>query len=319
MSVSGFGANSGEIKEQKVIPDKLITYRMFRFAPQLNSNPKHSWGSFAREPSRGGWSPTLTPASYNMLGYDRPGVYTAMCQRTKGPQFSYSNYRVRLMDDVYVGEGAHRAPEKTCTCGFWAYYTPEVVDTGNSMEWMALAAVNVWGDVVLGDKGVRAEMMEIVGLQIPQELHDADAAIVDAWIGLCAKLQVPYYWAKSELVKFHPPQDVSELIPKQPPPPEYSYEFAYERLQLLREALNQQQTYQSIPAAQRQWLYTSPSLQTYTTNTTNPTAPTLPVYVPPPVTFKEVCCVCGFTINTHDKGLAEKTLAEHILGVHPEM
>jgi hypothetical protein len=145
------------------------------------------------------WEPCLTATSYGHVVYTA-GEHTAYCAL-----------------NFYPEAATHRAPKQGCSCGHWCYYTPDKIDIGNTGEWTSLAAVQVWGDIVPGTKGVRAEKMQIVGVLPPDELMPGAASpIVNAWREVVAKLGVKQYRSLAELLKAHPPQDVSGLIPKEP-------------------------------------------------------------------------------------------------------
>lgn len=309
MSVNGFGANSGEKREQRLIPDKLTAYRMFRFRPRLwTTSVKYEWAEYGTtEKSTEGATPCLSAAAFPGIGYDRPGMYIASCERRPSMQsfqlFKTLSGKTATIPDE---EEPHGAPAPRCSCGFWAYYTPEVVDTGNSDEWLALAAVKVWGNVVLGDKGVRAQKMEIVALQIPPELMDANSHVVDEWTRLAAKLKVPYFWARSELLKFYPPQDVSELLPKPEPAPAFPFD---ERFDLFR--------YTTPPG----WNGLPPTYHTYNTNTYSmplPGKPGITVHTTGVSTYYEsLCCVCGAPIAGNSPGALDVELYHHMMTQHP--
>lgn len=341
MTVGGFGANSGEIKDQKLIPEKLMAYRMFRFRPHpTNATLSMSWGHYVENPLSDDWRPCLTAAAFPEVAYDQPILHTATCQRDQSQQMYYHRVHQMLQtQNVYAGVDEygvplrHAAPGPTCACGFWAYYTPEVIDTGNGNEWMALAAVKVQGNVVLGEKGVRAEKMEIAALQPPAELMNSPKLVWDAWNKLTQKLKVPYFWSKAELVEFFPPQDVSELIPKPDPAPDFPYDYrngSYYRLLLARQraALEAQQQLQQH-RQHGQWTINAPQPMYYT-NTSNQFTVTPPEPAPTESPFSKavrsindethyqnVCCVCSYTLVALTQEAADKALAVHILEQHP--
>lgn len=303
MSVGGFGAIRGEVKDRKMIPDELTAYRMFRFRPRPSINKADvEWVSYMAGENVP-FSPCLSAASFRSMVYDRPGSYLALCERDDTARINL--YRALSSQPTeFLGQGAHIAPGENCTCGFWAYYTPEVVDTGCGFEWMALAAVKVWGDVVLGDKGVRAQQMEIVGLQPPKDLMDAPAEVMDAWTRLTAKLAVPYYWSKGELLRFHPPQDVSELLPKPPEPPVHPYPDMIEALRYTTRAMGPSWTTAVTTSNQLYWSASNPS--PYTVSGYGSTT-----------IYENRCCVCGYVLAATSVGQLDAALAEHILNNHP--
>lgn len=326
--VDGFGTGTGELRDKKLIPDKLTVFRRFRFMPRTGyyiSDFGNEWGHYLSGHSpyvgvtsmgsygkiaalteeygdraveilwgKSFWEPCLTATSHGHVSYG-PGEHEAFCVNV---QFRNSK--------------EHEVPGPSCQCGFWAYYTPESTKIGSTVEWTALAAVQVWGDVVLGEKGVRAQKMQIVGLMPPQEVvfHE-DVRIVQAWNDLVMKLGVPQFWSKAELLEFFPPQDVSELLPKPEPAPAFPYPadqlspYAYPRRWQMW--ANQSQMY---------WVSNNTSGLTQFSPPSNPVAytPSLPV-VDAPV-YAEVCCVCSYRIEAVDKKTAERMLAEHIMDKH---
>lgn len=304
MAVSGFGANSGEIKDQKVIPDKLLVYRRFRFRPgHIGGKAEYLWANFMNHPEVG-YRPCLSAASYVDVFYDRPGVYTAMCHR-------HQMRAVRVVLSMLADQSgekalAHTAPDKDCQCGFWSYFTPEVVDTGNGEDWTALAAVKVWGDVVLGELGVRAQKMEIVALQPPMELATADRRIVEAWQELTGKLKVPSFWAKADLLTFFPPQDVSELIPQPEPAPPYPFDDVMTMKYRTSGWQNPLWQYQQ---QHQLWAANPPTPRTYYSYTTG--AQTTTTY------YENRCCVCGYTLVAQTQADLDASLYKHMMEKHP--
>jgi hypothetical protein len=235
--VDGFGSPY-EGADQKLIPRGLLAYRMFRFVPRpkflVDGQPvDREWKDFASgkppvcaewdsDPDyrtkaawkqnllglgapedrtlyhgRGVWEPSLVAVSYGHVSY-AAGVNEAYCA-----------------SDAFVSKPSHPAPLRRCHCGFWAYYQPYVMDTGNTVAWTLIAAVEVSGDVVLGTKGVRAQKMRILGVMPPSELaQDPVEPIVEAWRAVVKSLGVRQYDSLKELLAAYPPEDVSELLPK---------------------------------------------------------------------------------------------------------
>lgn len=319
--VSGFGT-SYEPKDRKLIPGRLTAFRKFRFRPRPvfdGGTAIQEWTNFTtgakpweRMPSRtwqmmgelsirkgieyaqryygaNDWQPCLTAAGYGNVVYGA-GEYEAVC--------ATSYFKDRDEWDF------HDAPQEDCSCGFWAYYTPEKIDTGNGNEWMATAAVEVWGDVVLGEKGVRAQKMRIVGLVAPKELLEAPIEIVQAWHKVVGELGVPQYWNRAEFLEFHPPQDVSELLPKRPEPPEYPY-------------LNNDGAYVSTINRRQLWQYFSSMTTSAVGSNALYTASPVPTYSFLPSTYVEdACCVCKYKVTGKTQKDADKLMASHMLDKH---
>jgi hypothetical protein len=319
--VNGFGTNY-EPKDRKLIPGKLIAFRKFRFKPrpafefdsvgaewngfiagvepwslmppirwQKMGYMLASYGKAYAEMYFGAneWKPCLTAAGYGNVVYG-PGEHEAVCSSSffhKKDEWDY-----------------HTAPKDDCTCGFWAYYTPDQIDTGCGNDWMATAAVEVWGDIVLGEKGVRAQKMKIVGLLVPREVVAADNIdIVQAWHKVVGELKVPQYWNRAEFLEFHPKQDVSELLPKRPPAPEYPYTHEFQSFSsTYNRWLNMQQFTKQFSVNGNPALYGTPV-----------TAYTYTPYVPSVVEF---CCVCKYRVEGRTQKDVDRMMAVHTITDH---
>ena len=88
---------------------------------------------------------------------------------------------------VYHAE--HKAPEASCQCGIYAWYSPELIDgsylpAGNQKDARTpeevaakiypsyvFGAIESWGRIILGTKGYRAEFSRIVGIVLPKPPH----------------------------------------------------------------------------------------------------------------------------------------------------
>lgn len=334
MTVPGFGTQGSDLRDQKVIPDKLTCYRRFRFRPRpgydmdkagmewhhytLGAKPYDmmtayraqlmgsKMASFGREYAEryygaNEWNPCLVATSHGHIAYTG-GEHTAECSTT----FFTS-------PGILVQYEKHAAPYAGCSCGFWAYYTPDFTDIGGDRTWTALAAVEVWGDVVLGTKGVRAQHMRIVGLMPPQELVDTGSyRIIAAWDKLVGELRVPQYWSKATLLEFHPEQDVSELLPKPKPAPEYPY-TDYERM-----AMSIQYLPRTVTSLKPMVPSSSPNLWKFVHETSRGTPVPQFTYMPLPQ-IRQKCCMCTFEFCAETREGVDKLLAEHVLECHMEM
>lgn len=320
--VAGFGTNY-EPKDRKLVPGKLTAFRKFRFKPRPafeTVGAGQEWTNFASglTPWKGltprgwqamgdmavrygndyaamyyganEWKPCLTAAGYGNVAYG-PGEHEASCAHW-------------FFKTVFNRLDYHTAPDPNCTCGFWAYYTPDQIDTGCGNDWMATAAVEVWGDVVLGEKGVRAQKMQIVGLLAPTELTQAPIEVVQAWHKMVGELSVPQYWNRAEFLEFHPRQDVSELIPKKPKPPQFPYVADGSAVS----TINRMQL----------WQY----LSTTTTNvvSTGTTSAYMPTYTYLPSTYvMDNCCICNYTVQGQTQEDADKLMAKHTIDCHMDL
>jgi len=220
----GFGSDAGELKESSaLVPGVLRGYRRFMLLEDPAGRLLHYMSSMPdprpyRMPTYAEWledprilgAPTRTT---NPLGlsamvaprlFMRPGENTARCLMTP-----------------YYGNSAwsHTAPGNDCICGFYGYYTPRLInDTGNGIENTVVAAVEVYGNVVLGTKGFRAEKLRLVALVRPTEyearVHRYEKLQVQ-WRALVEAYGVPCFDTVDTMLATYPPQDVSELLPRE--------------------------------------------------------------------------------------------------------
>lgn len=317
--VAGFSTGPLDLRgEPRVYPHELTAYRKFRFMPrpvyQSYLGINQEWATFASagEPTdfsvlqcatgdflrrqvasvrNGGydplmyygssqWQPCLTATTYGHVAYTS-GENTAFCA-----------------GDLTADKAQHPAPHPDCSCGYWAYYTADKIDTGTSDQWTSTAAVQVWGDIVPGTKGVRAQKMRIVGVVPPVEIHHPiSTTIAQAWQQLVADLCIPQYSSLAQLLAAHPPQDVSGLIPKA--------EDGYVRT-----------------------VYNGPNYQVLTTgaNGANVTsfAPTYlsssswvsPNYNLWAPMFTTACSICSYTLTAQTQKDLDRFVADHYSTVH---
>jgi hypothetical protein len=100
----------------------------------------------------------------------------------------------------------HRAPQAGCDCGIYAWYAP---DDTRILHARVFGAVEASGLVLMGDRGFRAERVRITAVATRNRRVAA----------ACAKAGIPVYRRRGELVRNHPPDDLSALI-DDPSPPE---------------------------------------------------------------------------------------------------
>lgn len=174
-----------ESEDRALVPGTLTVFRHFQadlrsgVLMPMNYSPRQGSG-FGPRP---GQQPYTRPAQ-NLTGRwwvddpDEPRpepeqpVYQAQCDKL---------WRINHVTQ-YKQRPDHDAPDKQCTCGFYASYDPET-DFYPSFRWGRLyseivgatgyediaivkAAVEVSGTVVMGRLGVRAGRMKIVGLTL---------------------------------------------------------------------------------------------------------------------------------------------------------
>lgn len=114
------------------------------------------------------------------------------------------------------------APFPSCRCGFYAHYTPY----GSFYTSVSFASgyiggyfnpipvkgvCQVSGRVIMGEKGVRAERIEILGIA-PGDIRylpDPSSAVMDA---ISERYQIPVFGTIAEMADSFPPDDVSELL-----------------------------------------------------------------------------------------------------------
>jgi hypothetical protein len=310
--VYGFAAEAGEhSSDVQVYPNKLTAFRRFRFRPRPAYSPPRGWnGEWAdfadgNEPvvqmpsdvsflslndprkvkernelyhGKPQWEPCLTATSYGHVVYTA-GAHTAYCAQ-----------------NFYQENAVHRAPQKGCSCGYWCYYTPDyATDIGTSTAWTCLAAVEVWGDIVPGTKGVRAEHMQIVGILPPAELLGTVYPVVKAWQEVLAGLHVPQYGGLGELLEFHPPQDVSGLIPKEPERSTVPYELTYSPGQSFLGTWN----------SGLSWSITHPAASYYSIP--------VPLYVPQ---YSDSCSLCSYAFTARTQADLDRLVGTHYTTVH---
>jgi hypothetical protein len=120
------------------------------------------------------WTPTLT----------------ARCTpRDDGPQ---DPAPVALPDD-------HRAPQSGCDCGIYAWYEP--ADT-RILHARVFGVVEASGLILMGDHGFRAERVRIAAV-VTRKRRVAAA---------CEEAGIPVYRRRRDLLRDHPPQDLSALL-----------------------------------------------------------------------------------------------------------
>jgi len=105
-------------------------------------------------------------------------------------------------------EPMHRAPERDCHCGIYAWYSP---DDARTFSAEVFGVVQASGLVMLGTSGYRAEHAQITAVatrrrRVAEECRDAGIAV---------------YRRRRDLVADHPPDEVATLIGEEPPTREW--------------------------------------------------------------------------------------------------
>lgn len=93
----------------------------------------------------------------------------------------------------------HHAPQTGCDCGIYAWYAP---DDTRILHARVFGAVEASGLVLMGERGFRAEKVRIRAVATR---HRRVAAA-------CAAAGIPVYRRRSDLVRDHPPEDLSALL-----------------------------------------------------------------------------------------------------------
>ena len=95
---------------------------------------------------------------------------------------------------------AHRAPERACRCGIYAWYQPgdpNITGTGG-----VFGVIEASGLIFMGTQGFRAEHATIVAVvAYRRRIRNA-----------CAHAGIAVYGRRSHLINDYPPEDVSALI-----------------------------------------------------------------------------------------------------------
>lgn len=179
MTIDGFGFDK-EPKTDSLVPGSMIGYRQY------------SWDGHNFHSANTTFSVKLK-ADENV----------AVCKR-------------KILKDT---EHAHEAPGRTCHCGFYGWYDPfNIENTGvaNAISnTSVLAAVEVWGRVILGTKGFRAQKLRVKGVVPPQWLvADRNQEHYFAWIEQVEKLGAEVFPTLMDMMMKYPKPDVKDLLPE---------------------------------------------------------------------------------------------------------
>lgn len=103
---------------------------------------------------------------------------------------------------------SHRSPSRGCDCGIYAWYAP---DDSGILYARVFGAVEASGLVLMGDRGFRATRARIIAV-VTRNRRLAAA---------CAAAGVTVYRRRRDLLRDHPPEDLSGLLaPNAKPEPE---------------------------------------------------------------------------------------------------
>lgn len=123
-----------------------------------------------------------------------PPSLTARCMPPRVPGGS---------SETQWGVAGHAAPWSGCTCGIYGWYDP--VDAG-IFNARVFGAVEASGLILMGDRGFRAEHARITAI-VTRNRRIA-AACTDAGIAV--------YRSRKDLIREHPPEDLTALLGEQP-------------------------------------------------------------------------------------------------------
>lgn len=100
----------------------------------------------------------------------------------------------------------HAAPRTGCKCGIYAWYAPD--DTA-LLRARVFGVVEASGLVLMGDRGFRAERARVTAVVTRRPRLTA----------ACARAGIAVYRRRRDLIRDHPPEDVSSLLGVRPAPP----------------------------------------------------------------------------------------------------
>lgn len=170
-------ACGGGENARSLVPGSLRGYRTWRLASRLENVPDGMLPMTSVTRRDVLWTPTMT----------------ASCTPEVGP-----TARRRAED------GSHAAPSSSCKCGIYAWYEPD--DTA-LLRARVFGAVEASGLVLMGDRGFRAERARVTAV-VTRRPRLAAA---------CSRAGIAVYRRKRDLIRDHPPEDVTALLGERPP------------------------------------------------------------------------------------------------------
>ncbi len=155
------------------MPGSLRGYRTWRVVGTRAHRPDGTLPLSSVTRRRVVWSPTLT-ARCEPNGTAAPGTSSAI-------------------------EDDHRAPQSGCSCGIYAWYSPTDADMVSAR---VFGVIEASGLILMGDRGFRAESAKITAVVTRNRRVTA----------LCAQDGIAVYRRRRDLLRDHPPEDVSSLL-----------------------------------------------------------------------------------------------------------
>ncbi len=175
-----------------LVPGSLRGYRTWRVVGPRAHRPDSTLPLSSVTRRSVVWSPTLT-ARCEPHDTAAPGPFSAI-------------------------DGDHRAPHAGCSCGIYGWYSPTDTDMVSAR---VFGVIEASGLILMGDRGFRAESAKITAVVTRNRRVAA----------LCARSGITVYRRRRDLLRDHPPEDMSSLLgdltapvprdalPPMPPPP----------------------------------------------------------------------------------------------------
>ena len=98
--------------------------------------------------------------------------------------------------------GVHAAPDLSCNCGWHAYHSPLLADPRVTRRKDAVyAVVECYGEIILGDNGLRAQRMRVLALSVER--------MQSGWQP--RHVRVPTYPSLGEMLSAHPLTPIDDV------------------------------------------------------------------------------------------------------------
>lgn len=115
-------------------------------------------------------------------------------------------------------EAKHEILDPSCTCGFWAYWTLEHAEIGDSTN--IVGVIEAYGKVTIGEYGFRAEKAKILAIApVVDQAGNVDPGLAEAVEMVQAQYpEVAVFPTVRDMLAEFPPDDAPELPPEPEPP-----------------------------------------------------------------------------------------------------
>lgn len=167
--------------DRQLVPGTLRGYRTWRMASRFERVPHGMLPLTSVTRREVLWTPTMTAGC-------EPNDIAALGRRSP------------------TATAEHAAPDNHCKCGIYACYTPDDTALPNAR---VFGAIEASGLVLLCDHGFRAERARVTAV-VTKKPRLAAA---------CAEAGIPVYRRRRDLLREHPPEDVSALLGAPVPEP----------------------------------------------------------------------------------------------------